>query len=271
MFKFIRRNILILPLALLLAALVAGLAYIAGTLGTLGSGMQIHSVAITLTPPRFGTPVALLAQIDPAVIQVIDNSGSAANPLDNSVQPIGAYLPQTGSTQFQLPLATPLPTLLPYPTSPPLPVTPLGPFVPTVDAALQEGILAYGGVDCAPSGLPVSGVLTQRFHAYHSGIDIGVPIGTPIQATHSGTVTFAGWSDVGYGYLVIIQNGSFITYYAHQTSYNVYEGQTVGRGSLVGWSGSTGRSTGPHVHYETRVDDIPVDPLTFEARGYFSC
>jgi murein DD-endopeptidase MepM/ murein hydrolase activator NlpD len=276
MIRFIRRNGLILPLFLLMLALVAGLVYISGTLGTLDNSVRVYPISVTLTPPVFGTPVALLSQVDPAVIQYLDNSqsGSGVAPLDDDVAPVGAYLPQSGNTQFQLPEATLLPTLLPYPTSPPLPVPQLGEFVPTVDPsqAQQQGITSYGGLDCSPAGLPVDGsILTQRFHAYHSGIDLGVPLGTPIRATHSGTVIFADWSDVGYGYLIIIQNGSFITYYAHQTSFNVINGQTVGRGSLIGWSGSTGNSSGPHVHYETRIDDVPVDPLTFEARGYATC
>src|SRR5262249_47853807 len=102
-------------------------------------------------------------------------------------------------------------------------------------------------------------------------IDIGVPLGTPVLATQSGQVTFADWSPVGYGNLVIIQNGNFITYYAHNTSFNVIIGQTVRKGSVIAFSGSTGNSSGPHVHYETRIDDVPVDPLTFESRGYPSC
>jgi murein DD-endopeptidase MepM/ murein hydrolase activator NlpD len=117
----------------------------------------------------------------------------------------------------------------------------------------------------------VSGVLTQRYHRWHIGIDLGVPLNTPVVASHSGTVTFAGWSDIGYGYLVIVQSGSFITYYAHQTSLNVVAGQSVARWSVLGWSGSTGNSSGPHVHYETRINDVPVDPLTFEQRGYGTC
>jgi murein DD-endopeptidase MepM/ murein hydrolase activator NlpD len=113
--------------------------------------------------------------------------------------------------------------------------------------------------------------LTQSFSIYHSGIDIGVPLGTPVLATMSGQVTFADWSPVGYGYLVIIQSGSFITYYGHNTSFNVTSGQTVRKGSVISFSGSTGNSSGPHVHYETRIDDVPVDPQTFESRGYPSC
>ncbi|MBC7869664.1 MAG: M23 family metallopeptidase, partial [Chitinophagaceae bacterium] len=126
-------------------------------------------------------------------------------------------------------------------------------------------------VDCAPSGNPVDGLLTQRFHIGHPGIDLALPIGSPVKATQSAQVIFAGWSEIGYGYLIILQSGPFITYYAHNTSFNVVVGDFVGKGSIVSWSGSTGNSSGPHVHYETRINDVPVDPQTFENRGYASC
>ena len=84
-------------------------------------------------------------------------------------------------------------------------------------------------------------------------------------------VIFAGWRTDGYGNLIILQSGMFITYYAHLTDFNVVAGQIVGRGSVIGFSGSTGNSTGPHVHYEIRINDSEVDPLTFEDRGYNSC
>jgi murein DD-endopeptidase MepM/ murein hydrolase activator NlpD len=96
-----------------------------------------------------------------------------------------------------------------------------------------------GDDECAPAGRPVDGVLTQRFHIYHGGVDFGIPLGTAVIATQSGQVTFAGWSDVGYGYLVVIQSGAFSTYYAHNTSFNVSQGQYVGKGSIIAWSGST--------------------------------
>jgi murein DD-endopeptidase MepM/ murein hydrolase activator NlpD len=150
--------------------------------------------------------------------------------------------------------------------------------IPTVEPAVSGAtgadnlrILPYNAGNCAPTGLPVDGILTQRFHRYHSGVDLGIPLNTPVIATHSGQVIFADWSEVGYGYLVIIQNSQFITYYAHNTSFNVNSGDFIGQGSIIAWSGSTGNSTGPHVHYETRINDIPVDPLTFSSRGYQSC
>jgi murein DD-endopeptidase MepM/ murein hydrolase activator NlpD len=219
--------------------------------------------------------------LDPAIVDYLDRGQPSygAIPLDAlgaDVQPVGAFLPRTGNTVFELLQPTPLPTPLPYATSPPLPLPYVEPL-PTVPPFADDGssrTVPYdvaSGVECAPSGRPVDGLLTQRFHTYHGGIDIGIPLGTPVVATHSGQVTFAGWSDVGYGYLVILQSGAFITYYAHNTSFNVTVGQFVGRGSILAWSGSTGNSTGPHVHYETRINDVPVDPLSFESRGYVSC
>jgi murein DD-endopeptidase MepM/ murein hydrolase activator NlpD len=273
LFQFLLRNGFILPLIIVVVALVAALVYLAGTLGTLDSGTRLYNVPVTLTPYVYGTPIVPFAQIDPSVLTYLDNSQSAAgvNPLLSGVQPIGAYLPSSGSTQFELPQPTERPTLLPYPTSPPLLVTPLGTFVPTAATPGENFVATAIGSNCAPFGLPVDGILTQRFHAYHSGIDIGIPLGTPLVATQSGQVIFADWSDVGYGYLIIIQSGAFITYYAHQTSFNVHQGDFVIKGSIIGFSGSTGNSSGPHVHYETRIDDVPVDPLTFEARGYPTC
>ncbi len=144
---------------------------------------------------------------------------------------------------------------------------------PVADLSRQSGsiFVTQTADECAPAALPVGGVLTQRFHTWHWGIDIGVYLGTPIPTTHSGEIMYAGWSDEGYGYLVIVQSGVFSTYYAHLSALNVEVGQTVERGMVIGWSGSTGNSSGPHLHYEIRVNNIPLDPLTFEQRGYISC
>lgn len=282
--KSLKRNWPIVPLLVVMVLIVAGLVYLAGSFGVRSPDTRtVATQIITAVPPLPGTPVARFFQLDPAIVDYLDSSQPSygAIPLDAlglDIQPVGIYLPRTGDTQFSLLQPTPLPTPLPYPTSPPLPL----PYVPrtvlpTVPAFADDGTprtLPYevaSGAECAPRGNPVDGILTQRFHLRHSGIDLAAPLGTPVIATHSGQVTYAGWSDVGYGYLVIIQSGAFITYYAHNTSFNVSVNQLVGQGSIIAWSGSTGNSTGPHVHYETRINDVPVDPLTFSNRGYPSC
>ena len=121
--------------------------------------------------------------------------------------------------------------------------------------------------DCTPSGLPVDGYFVRGFrppHALnHSGIDIGVVTGTPVQATQCGTVTYAAWSAIGYGYLVVITHNDYSSYYAHNSQLLVAVGQAVSHGQTLALSGSTGNSTGPHVHYETRVRGVPVDPTQF--------
>ena len=127
------------------------------------------------------------------------------------------------------------------------------------------------GTECAPSGLPVAGLLTQRFYIGHIGIDLSVPTGTPVRATHSGYVDWAEWNIYGYGNLVVIHSDHFITYYGHNSTFSVKKGQFVQKGDVIAFSGSTGHSSGPHVHYETRINDVTVDPLTFEKRGYKSC
>lgn len=112
----------------------------------------------------------------------------------------------------------------------------------------------------APSGRPVGGVLTQDFHPGHNGLDFGIPVGTPVKATMDGRVTYAGWNDQGYGNLVIVENGSHRTYYAHLSSIPVSVGDVVSSGATIGLSGNTGNSTGPHLHYEIRSNGTPIDP-----------
>lgn len=269
----------IIPVLLLALCVIVLLTYLAGTIAIQQSTDIVTIEAITAVPPLPGTPIARFEQLDPELIDMLEygqlEGASGLEVYGRDVQPIGAYLPASGDLQIGLTEPTPLPTPLPYPTSPPLPLPEIpGGILPTVSAFDENGeprALPYAGDNCAPSKNPVDGILTQRFHAYHVGIDIGVPLGTPVVATHSGRVIFADWSDVGYGYLVIVQNGPFITYYAHNMSFNVTENALVGKGSIIAWSGSTGNSSGPHVHYETRINDVPVDPLTFEDRGYPSC
>ena len=98
---------------------------------------------------------------------------------------------------------------------------------------------------------------------FHSGIDIGASYGAPIYAAESGRVILASWYD-GYGYCIVIDHGDGVsTLYAHCSSIIVREGQYVSKGTIIGYVGSTGNSTGPHLHFEVRINGNPVNPLNY--------
>jgi murein DD-endopeptidase MepM/ murein hydrolase activator NlpD len=99
--------------------------------------------------------------------------------------------------------------------------------------------------------------------ALHSGLDLRDEYGAPVHATAAGTVTTAGWNG-GYGNMVEVEHGNGLaTRYGHLSAILVTEGQVISAGTVIGKLGSTGRSTGPHLHYEVRVNDEPVDPVRF--------
>ncbi|HJZ05500.1 hypothetical protein A2634_03390 [Candidatus Amesbacteria bacterium RIFCSPHIGHO2_01_FULL_48_32] len=112
---------------------------------------------------------------------------------------------------------------------------------------------------------PIGGRITQRFVWYHRGLDIATAFGTPVLAADSGKVTVAGWPDNGgYGNRVIIDHGNgYQTLYAHLSKVSVVAGQTVRRGDQIGLEGSTGRSTGPHLHFEIHRGGTNLNPLEF--------
>lgn len=98
----------------------------------------------------------------------------------------------------------------------------------------------------------------------HKGLDFTAPQGTPIYATGDGTVSEAGFSEGGYGNHVVINHGyGYETLYGHMVRIKAHAGQKVKRGEVIGWVGSTGKSTGPHCHYEVHVQGNPVDPVYF--------
>jgi murein DD-endopeptidase MepM/ murein hydrolase activator NlpD len=114
---------------------------------------------------------------------------------------------------------------------------------------------------------PVSGPVTSpfgvRWGRMHEGIDIAVGTGTPVHAAAAGTVIYAGWME-GYGNLVVIDHGNGLsTAYGHNSSLASSVGQSVSAGQVIAYSGSTGHSTGPHVHFEVRLNGAPVDPLGY--------
>jgi len=128
---------------------------------------------------------------------------------------------------------------------------------PAVAVPTGSGVLAW----------PVSGPVTSGFGArwgrMHEGIDIAVGEGTPVHAAAAGTVIYAGWMS-GYGNLVVIDHGNGLsTAYAHNSSLAASVGQQVAGGEVVSYSGNTGNSTGPHVHFEVRVNGGAVDPLGY--------
>ncbi|MFC3100258.1 M23 family metallopeptidase [Altererythrobacter lauratis] len=102
----------------------------------------------------------------------------------------------------------------------------------------------------------------------HNGIDLAAPTGTPVYATADGRVSMAQWYSSYGNYVQIEHGGSLQTRYAHLSAYTVSDGDMVRKGDLIGYVGSTGRSTGPHLHYEVRVDNVAVDPTPYMMPQY---
>ncbi len=143
---------------------------------------------------------------------------------------------------------------------------------------LEEDMRAYEEVlrkrGYTPTIWPVDGKLEGGFggrrnpfggggYEFHEGQDIEAPPGAPVVAGASGRISFVGWQN-GYGQLVIVDHGGGLTTrYGHLSHIHVESGQQVSRGQLVGKVGSTGRSTGPHLHYEVRINDEPINPLPY--------
>jgi murein DD-endopeptidase MepM/ murein hydrolase activator NlpD len=108
------------------------------------------------------------------------------------------------------------------------------------------------------------GRITQNPWYGHMAVDIGLVTGSPIYASDTGTVTYAAWSPYGYGNLVVINHGNgFETFYAHLDGFDVQPGQTVYQGNLIAWSGNTGKSSGPHLHFEIRFQKQRENPWTY--------
>jgi hypothetical protein len=114
-----------------------------------------------------------------------------------------------------------------------------------------------------PLALPVGDRFGPRGDRFHAGIDIPAAAGVPVGAARSGHVTFAGWDSGGYGNLVVVYHGIGVkTMYAHLSEISVTRGERLATGSEIGKVGSTGHSTGPHLHFEVRVRGASVDPLS---------
>jgi len=137
----------------------------------------------------------------------------------------------------------------------------------------------FGGPTRTPTGPvrfyhPVPGGIGDPFGApreggrKHSGVDFPVAYGTPIEAAGVGTVVFAGYNTGGYGNLVVIQHRlGYSTWYAHMSRIATYAGARVEGGTRIGYVGSTGHSTGPHLHFEVRVNNVPINPAPYLLAG----
>ena len=158
-------------------------------------------------------------------------------------------------------------------------ITPLG----EADANFKQLFDVWSGRDQAakpqievavPSIEPISGYRLTSYFGYrtdpfkgsrgnHKGLDMAAPTGTPVYATADGIIEVAGWVH-GYGNFIEIEHGNQLeTRYGHMSKLNVEQYQRVKQGDLIGFVGSTGRSTGSHLHYEVRIAGEPVDPLSF--------
>lgn len=125
---------------------------------------------------------------------------------------------------------------------------------PVPETAVGEGVFRW----------PATGYISQGYWYGHRAIDIASAEGTAILASDGGYVSFAGWTDIGYGYLVVVDHANgYQTYYAHLSDIYVAEGQTVEAGQVIAAMGNTGNSSGPHLHFEVRYNRYPTNPLVF--------
>jgi murein DD-endopeptidase MepM/ murein hydrolase activator NlpD len=144
----------------------------------------------------------------------------------------------------------------------------------SVDSQQLENKLALSPEELArirlPQGRPLYGWITRSYKAdvendteMHTGIDFAVKRGTSVAATASGVVTFAGWDKIMGNLVVINHDDNYQTLYGHNDKLLVEKGQEVLKGDIIAFSGNTGRSSAPHLHYEIRKDGDPVDPAPY--------
>jgi murein DD-endopeptidase MepM/ murein hydrolase activator NlpD len=140
------------------------------------------------------------------------------------------------------------------------------PYVPRVVYSYSGPIPSGAARGSGNFGWPVSGAITQKYYALHPGIDIGAAKGTPVHAADSGYVRLAGWDPepVSYGNEVVIDHGNgYATRYAHLSAIMVDAGDSVKKGQLIGRVGSTGNSTGPHLHFEINQNGNHRNPFSY--------
>ena len=138
------------------------------------------------------------------------------------------------------------------------------PFIPRTVTAYSGPVPADATAGTGAFGWPASGTIFQGYWSGHPGIDIAAWTGAPVAAADSGYVIFSGWDNSGYGYTLVIDHGNgYQTLYAHLDAYYVNAGANVVKGQNIAAVGSTGNSTGPHLHFEVRQGTVQRNPIGF--------
>jgi murein DD-endopeptidase MepM/ murein hydrolase activator NlpD len=220
-------------------------------------GWQCHQVAVDQTLAQ----IAAHYEIDPVEIIEVTWNRLDANVLADLPLPAGSYVrvPPTLS-------ATADGGFLNFMLDQPLSVSPMTAYAIGGTQARSTGVMGPIPKDW-PYGSgnfmwPVYGWMSQGYRGDHRAIDIAAPAGTFVTAADRGVVMRAGWNEQGYGIFVVIDhNIDYITLYAHLTELFVREGEVVAQGQIIGTIGSTGNSTGPHLHFEIRDFGRRTNPL----------
>jgi murein DD-endopeptidase MepM/ murein hydrolase activator NlpD len=220
--------------------------------------------AIPMGQEGYATPVAKIKPIAPAIPMGQGGYPTAAA----KIKPIAPAIPM-GQGGYATPVAKIKPIAPAIPMGQGGYATGRSTPMPTEDEGMPNSatVAVYPLLNPAP----VTSKFGWRTHPltgkrrFHAGVDIGAPMGAPVVATGSGTVVSAGWK-AGYGKTIVIQhNGVQQTLYGHLSEISVASGQSINQGTVIGLVGSTGNSTGPHLHFETRTSNadgwVAVDPM----------
>ena len=233
-------------------------------LATMMAGGEVDPEALAKVSDTQALPAAIAAPLERAAGKLEAQEAAAAAELEARYTQATGELRKLGLTPQRLGVGGPLE-----------PATKADPTFKALFNSWRRLDTLQDGVIAVPSDVPVrDAAFTSEFglrsdpfgrgRAMHAGIDLAGPVGTPIYATADGTISEAGWNSGGYGNLIKIDHGRGIeTRYGHLHSMSVRGGERVKRGQMIGRMGSTGRSTGSHLHYEVRIDGRAVNPIPF--------
>jgi murein DD-endopeptidase MepM/ murein hydrolase activator NlpD len=233
-------------------------------LATMLTGGDVDPSALAVTSDAASLPAAISAPLDRAETRLAAEEAAAAERLEQRYRTATRELKKLGLSPQRLAVGGPFE-----------PATKSDPTFKALFNSWKKLDSLQDGVIAVPSDKPVRtaeftssfGIRNDPFGrgaAMHAGIDLAGPVGTPIYATADGTVTEAAYNNGGYGNLIKLDHGRGIeTRYGHLASFSVRAGERIKRGQLIGRMGSTGRSTGSHLHYEVRIDGRAVNPIPF--------